>query len=77
MTTTTSGEKMMADEANESLQALRLWIPMVLVPLIVFVRFVPGLIEDAPSSIWMVATFGPFLLGLLIVLWWVLGSRSG
>jgi len=66
----------MADEAKESLQPLRLWIPTILVPLMVLVRFLPGMIEDAPSSIWMVAAFGPFLLGLLIVLWWVLVSRA-
>ena len=67
---------MMADEANESLQPLRLWIPVILVPLMVLARFVPGMIEDAPSSIWLVAAFGPFLLGLLVVLWWVLLSRA-
>jgi outer membrane protein assembly factor BamB len=66
----------MTDETTESLRPLRLWIPMILVPLMVLARFVPGMIEDAPSTIWMLAAFGPFLLGLLIVLWWVGISRA-
>lgn len=55
---------------------LRIWIPIVLVPLMAVMRFVPSLVPNAPSMIWMVASFGPFLIGLLVMLWWVLASRA-
>lgn len=55
---------------------LRVWIPIVLVPLMAFMRFVPSLVPNAPSMIWMVASFGPFLIGSLVMLWWVLASRA-
>lgn len=55
---------------------LRIWIPMVLVPLMGFMRFVPGLIPNGPSMIWMASAFGPFLIGLLVVVWWLAASRA-
>lgn len=55
---------------------LRIWIPIVLVPLMGFMRFVPGLVPNGPSMIWMAGAFGPFLIGLLVVLWWLLASRA-
>jgi len=55
---------------------LRIWIPLVLVPLMGFMRFVPGLIPNGPSMIWMASAFGPFLIGLLVVLWWLVASRA-
>ncbi len=58
------------------LRPLRLWIPTIIVPLMIVTRFIPGLIDNGPSSIWMIAAFGPDLLGLLIVLWWLLASRA-
>jgi outer membrane protein assembly factor BamB len=42
----------------------------------VFMRFVPGLVPDGPSMIWMASAFGPFLVGLLVMLWWLLASRA-
>ena len=64
------------DEMPNALRPLRIWIPAILVPLMVLTRFLPGMIEDGPSSIWMFAAFGPFLIGLLIILWWVFLSRA-
>ena len=55
---------------------LRTWIPIVLVPLMGFMRFVPDLVPNGPSMIWMTSSFGPFLIGLLVVLWWLLASRA-
>jgi outer membrane protein assembly factor BamB len=39
-------------------------------------RFVPGMIEDGPAMIWMVSAFGPLLVGMALVLWWLLLSRA-
>jgi outer membrane protein assembly factor BamB len=39
-------------------------------------RFIPGMIEDGPSMIWIASAFGPFLIGLLIVFWWLFLSRA-
>ena len=55
---------------------LRVWIPIVLLPLMGFMRFVPSLLPNAPSMIWMVSSFGPFLIGTLVMLWWVAASRA-
>jgi len=59
------------------LKPLRIWIPLLILPWMVVARFVPGLVQDGPGWIWMVAAFGPFLLSLLIMLWWLVASRAG
>ncbi len=71
----------MSEEVNVarpkiSWRPLRIWIPILLLPLMVFMRFVPGLVPDGPSMIWMASAFGPFLVGLLVMLWWLLASRA-
>ncbi|MEQ1827495.1 MAG: PQQ-binding-like beta-propeller repeat protein [Pirellula sp.] len=58
------------------LKPLRTWIPILLVPGMALVRFVPGLVENGPSMIWMASAFGPFLIGLLVILWWLFISRA-
>ncbi len=65
-----------ASHDHSKWKPLRVWIPMILLPLMVLLRFVPKLIEDGPSTIWMASAFGPFLIALLIVLWWMLLSRA-
>jgi outer membrane protein assembly factor BamB len=55
---------------------LRIWIPILLLPLMAFMRFVPDLVPNGPSMIWMASAFGPFLIGLLVMLWWLLASRA-
>lgn len=54
----------------------RLWIPLLLLPLMLVARFVPDLIQDPPANIWMVSAFGPVLVSLLILLWLLLVSRA-
>ena len=49
---------------------------MVLVPAMGFMRFVPDLVPNGPSMMWMTSSFGPFLIGLLVVLWWLTASRA-
>ncbi len=49
---------------------------MILLPLMILARLVPKLVNDGPSTIWMFAAFGPFLISLLIMLWWLLVSRA-
>ncbi len=61
---------------NAGLKPLRTWIPLLLLPCMLFTRFVPGLVDDGPSMIWMVGSFGPFLLGVLVMLWWLALSRA-
>ena len=55
---------------------LRVWIPILLVPAMGFMRFVPGLVPNGPSMIWMTSAFGPFLIGLLVMVWWLAASRA-
>ncbi|MEM8735290.1 MAG: PQQ-binding-like beta-propeller repeat protein [Planctomycetota bacterium] len=67
----------MSTDSNKSeLRPLRAWIPALLVVAMIVCRFIPGMIENAPGMIWMVSAFGPFLIGLGIVLWWLTLSRA-
>jgi outer membrane protein assembly factor BamB len=62
--------------AGPQYKPLRTWVPLVLLPLMVVARFVPDLVQDGPSGIWAVAAFGPFLVGFVIMLWWLFLSRA-
>jgi len=55
---------------------LRIWIPILLLPLMVLMRFIPDLIPNPPSMIWMASAFGPFLVGIVVILWWLFASRA-
>lgn len=57
-------------------QPLSIAAPLVLLPLMVFMRFVPDLVPNGPSAIWMASAFGPLLIGLLVLLWWLCFSRA-
>ncbi len=61
---------------RKQLKPLRVWGLFILLPLMILARFIPGMIQDGPSWIWMVSAFGPFLLSILILLWWLVASRA-
>jgi outer membrane protein assembly factor BamB len=63
-------------KAVQVLKPLRTWIPILLLPGMVIARFVPEWIENGPSMIWMSSAFGPFLIGVAILGWWLLLSRA-
>lgn len=62
--------------SSPGLKPLRTWIPVLLLPGMLLLRFLPGLIENGPSMIWMAGAFGPFLVGMLVMGWWLLLSRA-
>ncbi len=51
-------------------------IPLLLLPLMIVFRLIPGLIENGPAMIWMLPAFGPALVGFAILGWWVTLSRA-
>jgi len=55
---------------------LRVWPVVPLLLGMVVARYVPTLLEDGPSMLWAVAAFGPLLMSLLIMLWWLIASRA-
>lgn len=61
---------------STALKPLRIWPALLLVAGMLIARWIPSLIEDGPSMIWMSAAFGPALFGILILLWWLLASRA-
>jgi outer membrane protein assembly factor BamB len=61
------------DTQNEP---LRLWPALALVFIIVLCRYVPPFIEGASSQYWMVPIFFPMLGSVLMLIWWVAGSRA-
>ena len=69
-------EKTEQSTVNSAYKPLRVWIPVLLLPCMGLVRFLPDFVQDGPSMIWMASAFGPFLIGLLIMGWWVFASRA-
>lgn len=49
---------------------------MLLLPGMIVARFIPRMMPNGPSMIWMASAFGPLLIGLLIMVWWLLASRA-
>jgi hypothetical protein len=62
--------------AASPMQPWRIWIPLLLLPLMVVARFVPDMVPDPPANIWMVSAFGPVAVSLAILLWLLLASRA-
>ena len=56
--------------------ALRLWPAIVLLAAHWGLKYLPLLISDPPLAVFMVAFIGPTVCVLLIVVWWVAGSRA-
>src|SRR3954465_14801019 len=67
-------EPMLALEAHP--KPLRMWPAFVLMAIIVLCRYVPRFIEGASSQFWYVPVFFPLLASVLILIWWVAGSRA-
>jgi hypothetical protein len=55
---------------------LRMWPALALMAIIVLCRYVPGFIEGASSQYWYVPVFFPLVASVLILVWWVAGSRA-
>ena len=60
----------------EKWKPLRVWPVVPLLLGMVAARYIPTQIEDGPSMLWAVVAFGPLLMSLLIVLWWLIASRA-
>lgn len=64
------------DQSASVLKPLRIWPAVVLLLGMAIARFVPGMVEDAPIMLLMVAVIGPVILGGLIWLWWLTTMKS-
>ena len=49
---------------------------MVLIAIIALCRYVPRFIEGASSQFWYVPVFFPLLASVLMLIWWLAGSRA-
>lgn len=76
MSTTATPPKSPSKPAASLMKPWRIWIPLLLLPLMVAARFVPDMLQDPPAKIWMVSAFGPLLVSLAILLWFCLVSRA-
>lgn len=54
---------------------LRIWIPLLLLPLIGVARYFPTWFPEI-TMVWAIGAFGPLLISLLMLLWWMLLSRA-
>lgn len=61
---------------NAPFKPLRMWPALILMALLVLCRYIPGFIEGASSQFWFIPVFFPMLASLLILIWWVAGSRA-
>ena len=66
--------EMLPSESQQ--KPLRMWPALVLMALIVLCRYVPGFIEGASSQVWYVPVFFPLLASVLMLIWWLAGSRA-
>jgi outer membrane protein assembly factor BamB len=57
-------------------QPLRMWPAFILAALMVLCRYVPPFIEGASSQYWFIPVFFPVLACVLILIWWLAGSRA-
>jgi outer membrane protein assembly factor BamB len=55
---------------------LRMWPALGLMAIIVLCRYVPRFIEGASSQVWYVPVFFPLLASVLMLIWWLAGSRA-
>ncbi len=55
---------------------LRVWPVVFLLITMIVCRFTPTLVQDGPAMLWAVGAFGPLLMSLLMVLWWLIASRA-
>lgn len=76
MSTTTAPSKPPPKPAADLMKPWRVWIPLLLLPLMIAARFVPDMLREPPAKIWMVSAFGPLLVSLAILLWFCLVSRA-
>jgi outer membrane protein assembly factor BamB len=53
-----------------------MWPALVLMAIIVLCRYVPRFIEGASSQVWYVPVFFPLLASVLMLIWWLAGSRA-
>ena len=62
--------------SKDNWRPLRVWPVVILLAGMVLARYAPSLIDDGPAMIWAVASFGPMLLSLVLLLWWLIASRA-
>ncbi len=53
-----------------------MWPALVLMVMMVLCRYLPRLIEGASSQFWYVPVFFPLLASVLMLIWWLAGSRA-
>lgn len=64
------------DAGQVGARPLRWWPALVLLALMLGVGRIPSLFEAPKLPILMLGFLGPFLVGTLILLWWLIGSRA-
>jgi outer membrane protein assembly factor BamB len=67
---------MSPDSPKPAPSSLRLWPALVLVALLWGLKYLLLLFDEPPMAVFMLSFFGPVACVLLIVIWWVAGSRA-
>jgi len=67
---------MISDPTKSTATSLRLWPALALVALLWGLANLPALFQEPPLPVFMAAFLGPLACVLLIIIWWVAGSRA-
>jgi outer membrane protein assembly factor BamB len=71
------GDPMRQDRTSDPVRpTLRLWPALVLVAVLWLLGRVPVLVGEASPTVFMIGFFGPAACALLILVWWLAGSRA-
>ena len=71
-----NAESISSSEVQAGPKALRLWPALSLAVIMVVCRYGPRYVEGASSQFWFVPIFFPFLGSVLMLIWWLAGSRA-
>ncbi len=61
---------------DSKFRPLRIWFPLIVLPLMIVARFVPDYWTDGPPWTWAISAFVPLLLSLGLLVWWLTLSRA-
>src|SRR4051812_22659246 len=76
MSQTSTAEELTGAAISTRFRPLRVWPAVVFLIGMPIFRLLPSLVEDGPMWMWMTAAFGPMVMSLLILIWWIVASRA-
>ena len=64
------------ESSNSSFQRIRIWPAALLLVAMAATKFVPLMLKEESTELLIVMVFGPLLIGILLMAWWIFFSRA-